>query len=38
MTEATPRKAPFVVEWRDGFKINVPQVDSEHQHLFALVK
>jgi hemerythrin len=28
----------FVVEWREGFKINVPQVDEEHKHLFALVK
>lgn len=28
----------FVVEWRDGFKIGVPQVDAEHRHLFTLVK
>ena len=32
------RKAPFVIEWRDGFKINVAQVDEEHRRLFALVK
>ncbi len=32
------KRAPFVVEWRDGFKINIPQVDYEHRHLFALVK
>ena len=28
----------FVVEWRDGFKIGVNQVDAEHRHLFTLVK
>ena len=28
----------FVVEWRDGFKIGVSQVDAEHRHLFTLVK
>ena len=38
MVETAEKKAPFVVEWRDGFKINVQQVDSEHKHLFALVK
>ncbi len=38
VTEAVHRQAPFVVEWRDGFKIDVPQVDREHKHLFALVK
>lgn len=32
------RKAPFVIEWRDGFKINIAQVDEEHRRLFALVK
>jgi hemerythrin len=36
--EESGRKAPFVVEWRDGFKINIQQVDDEHRHLFALVK
>jgi hemerythrin len=29
---------PFVVEWRDGFKVDIPQVDHEHRHLFHLVK
>lgn len=38
MAEPGARKAPFVVEWRDGFKINIAQVDREHQHLFELVK
>ncbi|MCB1915667.1 MAG: hemerythrin family protein [Rhodocyclaceae bacterium] len=38
MTVATRTKQPYVVEWRDGFKINVTQVDREHKHLFALVK
>lgn len=28
----------FVVEWREGFKIGVNQVDAEHRHLFTLVK
>jgi hemerythrin len=28
----------FVVEWREGFKIGVNQVDLEHRHLFTLVK
>lgn len=30
--------AGFVVEWRDGFKIGVNQIDAEHRHLFVLVK
>jgi hemerythrin len=30
--------AGFVVEWRDGFRIGVDQVDAEHRHLFVLVK
>jgi hemerythrin len=34
----TGKKSPFVIEWRDGFKVNIKQVDSEHRHLFALVK
>lgn len=29
---------PFVIEWRDGFKIGVTQVDQEHRHLFSLVR
>jgi len=38
MTEetATPR-APFVITWRDGFKINIPATDAEHKHLFRLI-
>ena len=38
MVEAEITKAPFVIEWRDGFKIKIPQIDAEHQHLFHLVK
>lgn len=37
MTQEDPKK-PFVIEWRQGFKVNIEQVDAEHQHLFALVK
>ncbi len=37
MTQDDPKK-PFVIEWRQGFKVNIDQVDTEHQHLFALVK
>jgi hemerythrin len=33
-----PSHAGFVVEWRDGFKIGIAQVDAEHRHLFTLVK
>jgi hemerythrin len=36
--EVTGKRAPFVVEWRDGFKVSIPQIDFEHRHLFALVK
>jgi hemerythrin len=32
------KKAPYVIEWRDGFKIGVAQVDQEHRHLFTLVR
>ncbi|MBK6322300.1 bacteriohemerythrin [Candidatus Aalborgicola defluviihabitans] len=32
------KKTPFVIEWRDGFKIGVAQVDQEHRHLFTLVR
>ena len=38
MSEVTEQPKPFVIEWRDGFKINIDQVDQEHQHLFALIK
>jgi hemerythrin len=33
-----PEKHTFVVEWRDGFRIGIAQVDAEHRHLFSLVK
>jgi hemerythrin len=38
MSEENSKRAPFVVEWRDGFRINISQVDREHMHLFTLVK
>ncbi|OWW21445.1 bacteriohemerythrin [Noviherbaspirillum denitrificans] len=37
MAQEDPKK-PFVIEWRQGFKVNIDQVDDEHQHLFTLVK
>jgi hemerythrin len=37
-THAPAHAHPFVVEWRDGFKVDIPQVDHEHRHLFHLVK
>jgi len=37
-SEATHTKAPFVIEWRDGFKIGIDQVDQEHRKLFTLVR
>lgn len=36
--EQEGKRTPFVVEWRECFKINIPQIDYEHRHLFALVK
>lgn len=36
--EATPTRAPFVIEWRDAFKIGIDQVDQEHRQLFTLVR
>ena len=38
MSEPSEKKTPFVVGWRDGFMINIPQVDREHKHLFDLVR
>ena len=32
------KKAPYVVEWRDGFKVHIAQIDREHKHLFSLVR
>ncbi|HNV59715.1 MAG TPA: bacteriohemerythrin [Rhodoferax sp.] len=37
-TTADTKKAPYVIEWREGFKIGVAQVDQEHRHLFTLVR
>jgi len=37
-SETENKRAPFVIEWRDGFRINIPQTDDEHRRLFALVK
>ncbi len=37
-TEATLKRAPFVIDWRDGFKIGIAQVDQEHRQLFTLVR
>lgn len=36
--EAVKKNAPFVIEWREAFKVNIAQVDQEHKHLFLLVK
>ncbi len=30
-------KAPFAVEWREGFCIGIDHLDREHRHLFSLV-
>ena len=38
MSQEDASRHPFVIEWRQGFKVNIDQVDEEHQHLFALVK
>ncbi len=38
LAEAEVKKAPYVIEWRDGFKIGLTQVDQEHCHLFTLVR
>lgn len=37
-SESGAKRTPYVVEWRDGFSIDIPQVDREHRHLFTLVK
>lgn len=29
---------PFVIEWRQGFRVHIGQVDDEHEHLFKLIK
>jgi hemerythrin len=35
--EIATQRAPFVITWRDGFKINIPTTDAEHRHLFTLI-
>lgn len=38
MTEETAtHRAPYVISWRDGFKVNIPTTDAEHKHLFTLI-
>ena len=37
-TATDVKKAPYVIEWREGFKIGLAQVDQEHRHLFTLVR
>lgn len=37
-SEQESKRAPFVVEWREAFKVNIPQVDQEHHRLFDLIK
>lgn len=37
-TDTLTKKQPYVIEWRDGFKIGIAQVDQEHRHLFTLVR
>jgi len=37
MADQPIKKGPYVVEWREGFRININQVDDEHKHLFYLV-
>ena len=36
--DTVEKKAPYVIEWREGFKIGIAQVDQEHRHLFTLVR
>lgn len=36
--EAATTHQPFVIEWREGFKVRIEQVDEEHEHLFKLIK
>lgn len=35
--ELVIKKAPYVIAWREGFKVNIPTVDLEHRHLFTLI-
>lgn len=36
--ETATTHQPFVIEWRQGFKVKIDQVDEEHEHLFKLIK
>jgi hemerythrin len=36
--EQCSARAPFVIRWREGFAIDIAQVDDEHEHLFVSVK
>ncbi len=36
--EQEGKRAPYVVEWREAFKVHIPQVDEEHHRLFMLIK
>lgn len=39
MTEGLQQKrAPYVVEWRDAFKVHIAQVDAEHHRLFDIIR
>jgi hemerythrin len=35
--ELVAKRAPYVITWRDGFKVNMPTTDAEHKHLFTLI-
>jgi len=37
-TAVADKHVPYVIEWREGFKIGIAQVDQEHRHLFSLVR
>ncbi len=36
--EANSTHQPFVIEWRQGFRVNIHEVDDEHEELFRLIK
>ena len=38
MSHVIEQPQPYVIKWRDGFKVNIAQVDQEHEHLFDLIK
>jgi hemerythrin len=37
MVAESENRASYVIEWRDAFKVDIPQLDEEHRHLFELV-